>query len=155
MVTLGDEGWLVPSDKIGDESYAYSGIEGIDFAANLKIKTLDYGTFHLYPDSWGYNYTWGAEWIKQHDAVGKKSGKPVVLEEYGAPFPGNHTVVVKPWQDAVVKSGVAVDQNWQFGSRDQSVPGETLGDVNTIFYGDWEYEVLGKGHARDMLKKRV
>ncbi|PVH83751.1 glycoside hydrolase family 5 protein [Cadophora sp. DSE1049] len=155
MVTLGDEGWLDPGDGIGDGSYAYSGVEGIDFAANLKIKTLDYGTFHLYPDSWGYNYTWGADWIKQHDAIGKKSGKPVVLEEYGAPFPGNHTGVEKPWQDAVLKSGVATDQIWQFGSHDQSVPGETLGDVNTIFYGDEEYEVLGKAHARAMLRKRV
>ena len=37
--------------------------EGVDFVANLKIPTLDYGVFHLYPNSWGYNYTWGSEWI--------------------------------------------------------------------------------------------
>lgn len=61
MVTLGDEGWLTPSDGYGDGSYAYSGYEGVDFVENLKIPTLDYGTFHLYPNSWSYNYTWGTE----------------------------------------------------------------------------------------------
>jgi mannan endo-1,4-beta-mannosidase len=61
MVTLGDEGWLTPSDGYGDGSYAYSGYDGVDFVENLKIPTLDYGVFHLYPGSWGYNYTWGNE----------------------------------------------------------------------------------------------
>lgn len=63
MVTLGDEGWFAPTTKFAgnDGSYAYSLAEGVDFELNLKIKTLDYGVFHLYPDSWGYNYTWGSE----------------------------------------------------------------------------------------------
>lgn len=48
MVTLGDEGWFYPPES--DGSYAYSGYEGVDFVKNLGIKTLDYGTFHMYPD---------------------------------------------------------------------------------------------------------
>lgn len=56
MVTLGDEGWFAPADGIGDGSYAYSGAEGVDFKLNLGIKTLDYGTFHLYPDSCRYRH---------------------------------------------------------------------------------------------------
>ena len=56
MVTLGDEGWLCGG---GDGSYAYSCAEGVDFAKNLAIPTLDYGTFHMYPDQWGYNYKLG------------------------------------------------------------------------------------------------
>lgn len=51
MVTLGDECWFAPPDSIGDGSYAYSGAEGVDFVLNLGISTMDYGTFHLYPDS--------------------------------------------------------------------------------------------------------
>jgi mannan endo-1,4-beta-mannosidase len=154
MVTLGDEGWFAPAPGY-DGSYAYSGGEGVDFTANLKIKTLDYGTFHLYPNSWGYNYTWGTEWIEQHDAIGKAAKKPVVLEEYGTPFPNNHTDTVAPWQAAVVKSGVAADQIWQFGSNDLSIPGTTLGDVNTIYYNETEYKLLGSGHAKKMLAKKV
>ncbi|CAN8106177.1 unnamed protein product [Discula destructiva] len=160
MVTLGDEGWFAPAADApalaGDDgSYAYSGAEGVDFIANLKIATLDYGTFHLYPDSWGYNYTWGNEWIRQHDAAGSAVGKPVILEEYGAPFPGNHTPYYKPWQETVVATGVAADQVWQFGTYDLSVPAASLGDVNSIYYNSSEYKVLGFKHAAAMLAKRV
>lgn len=58
-------------------------------------------------------------------------------------------------QEAVLKSGLAVDQIWQFGSNDLSIPGPTLGDVNTIYYGDSEYKTLGKQHAKAMLAKKV
>lgn len=155
MVTLGDEGWFAPADGIGDGSYAYSGDVGVDFVANLKIPTLDYGTFHLYPDSWGYNYTWGSTWILEHDVVGQEIGKPVVLEEYGSPFPDNHTGTEAPWQATVLKSGVAADQIWQFGTYDLSVPAASLSDVNTIFYNDTEYQTLGRLHAALMRAKHV
>lgn len=161
LVTLGDEGWFAPADQWaipdGDDlSYAYDGSSGVDWLANLAtIPTLDYGTFHLYPDSWGYNYSWGNEWIRQHDQVGQEVGKPVVLEEYGAPFPGNHTPYYQPWQETVLHSGVAADQVWQFGTYDLSVPAANLGDVNSIYYNESEYQVLGFQHAADMLKKKV
>ena len=155
MVTLGDEGWLAPADGVGDGSYAYSGAEGVDWVANLKIKTLDYGVLHLYPNSWGYNYTWGNEWIEQHDAIGKAMGKPVILEEYGTPFPHNHTGTEVPWQETVLRSGLAADQIWQFGTNDLSVPAASLSDVNTIFYNDTEYWPLARLHAAEMLAKPV
>lgn len=48
LVTLGDEGLGLST---GDGSYPYTYGEGTDFAKNVQIKTLDFGTFHLYPDS--------------------------------------------------------------------------------------------------------
>lgn len=159
LVTLGDEGWFADPDApyVSDDysSYAYDGSSGVDFLANLHIATLDYGTFHLYPDSWGYSYAWGNEWIRQHDQVGGEVGKPVVLEEYGAPFPGNHTPYYRPWQETVLGSGVAADQVWQFGTYDLSVPAAYLGDVNSIYYNETEYQVLGFEHAAAMLNKTV
>jgi mannan endo-1,4-beta-mannosidase len=155
MVTLGDEGWLTPADGVGDGSYAYSGTTGIDFVANLKIKTLDYGVFHLYPNSWGYNYTWGSTWIEQHDILGKAAGKPVILEEYGTPFPHNHTATEEPWQQTVLRGGLAADQIWQFATPYLSVPVEDLDDVNSIFYNDTEYKILARQHAAQMLSKPV
>lgn len=59
MVALGDEGWFAP--PYGDGSYAYSGIEGVDFLQILGIRTIDYGTLHLYPSQWGYPYSWGSK----------------------------------------------------------------------------------------------
>lgn len=152
MVTLGDEGWFAPADKIGDGSYAYSGAEGVDFVRNLGIKTLDYGVFHLYPDSWGYNETWGSTWIEQHDAAGKAAGKPVVLEEYGVPYPHNHSGIEGPWQATVLKSHIAMDQFWQWSSN-TSANLANMCDVNCIYYQDPEYKTLARDHAAAMLKK--
>ena len=47
MVTLGDEGFGVP----GATSYPYGTSEGVDFVKNLNVSTLDFGTYHMYPDS--------------------------------------------------------------------------------------------------------
>ncbi|KAL2838066.1 mannan endo-1,4-beta-mannosidase B [Aspergillus pseudodeflectus] len=151
MVTLGDEGWLCPPE--GDGTYAYDCSEGVDFVRNLEIKTLDYGTFHMYPESWGYNYTWGNEWIRQHDAIGARAGKPVKFEEYGAPI--NHTEIERPWQLTVLKeTSLAADFIWQFGSV-LPESGTTWGDVNSIYYGTEEYEILGFKHVAEMRRKRV
>ncbi|MCJ1263424.1 hypothetical protein MMC22_003294 [Lobaria immixta] len=150
MVALGDEGWFAPG--YGDGSYAYSGSEGVDFIQNLAIPTLDYGTVHLYPDQWGYPYSWGNQWIQQHDAVGKSSGKPIVLEEYGSPFPGNHTETEKPWQQTVLQSSsVAYDSFWQFGT--QLKDGKSAEDDYSIEEGTPEYEILATQHAVAMLGK--
>jgi mannan endo-1,4-beta-mannosidase len=50
MVTLGDEGMGVP----GGSAYPYGTSEGTDFVKNLKVKTLDFGTYHWYPGSCMY-----------------------------------------------------------------------------------------------------
>ncbi|KAL4747410.1 hypothetical protein BDW72DRAFT_209653 [Aspergillus terricola var. indicus] len=151
MVALGDEGWLCPPE--GDGSYAYDCSEGVDFVKNLEIETLDYGTFHLYPESWGYNYTWGSEWVLQHDAIGKRFNKPVVFEEYGTPL--NHTQLERPWQLTTLKeTQVAADFIWQFGTV-LPVEGTKWGDVNSIYYGTEEYEILAVQHAREMARKKV
>jgi mannan endo-1,4-beta-mannosidase len=155
MVTLGDEGWFASGDGIGDGSYAYGGGEGVDFVRNLQIPTLDYGTFHLYPSSWGYDYSWGSTWIKEHNKVGKMHGKPVVLEEYGGPpSPHNHSAVEVQWQSTVLdETRVAMDQFWQFGTDF----GDQLSSYDdfTIWYNDTEYDVLARQHAAAMLEKRV
>ncbi|KAK0772435.1 hypothetical protein LTR75_017415 [Friedmanniomyces endolithicus] len=156
MVTLGDEGWFAPADNIGDGSYGYGGAEGVDFAKNLGISTIDYGVFHLYPDSWGYNETWGSTWILEHDQVGAAANKPVVLEEYGYGSPNNHTAVERPWQLTVLDdTSLAMDQFWQFGTTDLS-GGLSDYDTNTIWYNSTaEYDILAREHAAEMLEKAV
>ena len=77
LVTLGDEGFGLA----GDGSYPYQFGEGLDFAANLKIDTLDFGTFHLYPSHWGTSFDWGNGWVKSHAAACAAAGKPCVFEE--------------------------------------------------------------------------
>ncbi|KAI9737330.1 MAG: hypothetical protein M1834_009483 [Cirrosporium novae-zelandiae] len=149
LVALGDEGWMCSG---GDGSYAYSCSEGVDFVKNLEIETLDYGTFHLYPNSWGYNYSWGSSWIKEHNAAGATAGKAVVLEEYGTPV--NHTTLIKPWQQTILEdTQVAYDSFWQFGTV---LPSSTCSsDDNTLWYNENDYLVLATQHAKDMLAKEI
>lgn len=77
LVTLGDEGFGLQ----GDGSYHYQFGEGLDFAANLAIDSLDFATFHLYPSTWGTNYDWGNGWVEAHAAACAAAGKPCVFEE--------------------------------------------------------------------------
>lgn len=147
MVALGDEGWFAPG--YGDGSHAYSGLLGVGFIGNLAI--------HYYLPSttapstctrtnWKYPYSWGNQWIQQHDAVGKSSGKPVVLEEYGSPFPGKHTETEGPWQQTVLQnSHIAYDAFWQFGPP--------LHDDLSIDADTADFDTLVTKHATAMLKK--
>nr|ADF28533.1 endo-beta-1,4-D-mannanase [Phialophora sp. CGMCC 3329] len=175
MVTLGDEGWLCASTAPGtvgyylgdDGSYAYSCSEGVDFSLNMGIKTLDYGTFHLYPDSWGYAEAWGNTWILQHDQIARNHNKPSVLEEYGAPYVGsglnetvggvnaNSTLIEQQWQQTVLtNTDVAYDSFWQFGSH--YLPNhEDDSDIYAIYYGTPEYQLLSTDHAYAMDAKPV
>lgn len=132
MVTIGDEGFGIA----GGTDYVYTNGPGLNFTNNLAISTIDFGTFHLYPGSWGEADSWGATWIQQHAAAGTAGGKPVILEEYGATVHANEAA----WQAAVLSSKTAGDMYWQYG--DTLSTGQTHNDGNTIYYGTDEYNTL-------------
>ncbi|KAL8755100.1 MAG: hypothetical protein Q9184_004895 [Pyrenodesmia sp. 2 TL-2023] len=155
MVSLGDEGWLTSTSSYVpnyEQSYAYTGYEGVDFEKNLAIPTLDYGTVHMYANQWGYNYTWGNTWIAQHNTIGKKLGKPVVLEEYAVPDGEDRVGIMCPWQDTVVKkTSIAGDMMWQFGTKFPS--GAQPLDNYAVYYNTNDLQTLGNAHAKVMAAK--
>ncbi|KAF9894924.1 hypothetical protein FE257_004546 [Aspergillus nanangensis] len=145
MVCIGDEGFGLSTGS--DGTYPYSFGEGLDFAANLAISTIDFGTYHLYPGSWGVPYTWGSEWAITHGAACAAAGKPCLFEEYGAP--SDHCSIETPWQQAAISStGNAGDLFWQWG--DVLSTGQTHNDGNTIYYGSDEYTCLVTDHMADI-----
>lgn len=135
MVCIGDEGFGITSLTPGADpyDYPYSLGPGTNFTTNLAISTIDFGTFHLYPDSWGETTAWGAGWIDAHAAAGVAAGKPVILEEYGSVTKSN----LAPWQAASLADLVAGDMYWQYGDTLSS--GVTSDDGNTIYYGSADY----------------
>ena len=155
MVCLGDEGWLTPSYVGGDGTYAYSGYEGVDFVKNLAIPTLDYGTVHLYPNQWGYNYSWGNTWILQHNEIGKAANKPVMMEEYAAPSPELRAEYMSQWQSTILKNtSIAADMIWQFATT--FADGTNPYDEYAIYYDPTpgsEFQTLGVNQAQAMLAK--
>ncbi|KAL8734380.1 MAG: hypothetical protein Q9166_001578 [cf. Caloplaca sp. 2 TL-2023] len=157
MVSLGDEGWLTSTSantiQKYEQSYAYTGYEGVDFQANLAIKTLDYGTFHMYPNQWGYNYTWGSTWIAQHNDIGKALNKPVLLEEFAVPEGLDRQGIAAPWLDTVLtKTSVAGDMLWQFGTKFPS--GILPLDNYAVYWNTSDLNVLGYQHAQAMAAKK-
>lgn len=142
MVTLGDEGF---NPSTGDGSYPYTTGEGISFVQNLAISTLDFGTFHMYPSSWGVDpVTFAPLWISSHATDCVAANKPCLFEEYGISY--NHTEYEAPWQEyALNDTGIAADLFWQLG--DTISTGQTSDDGNTIYYGSSDWEVLVTEHV--------
>ncbi|KAI0171341.1 glycoside hydrolase superfamily [Pestalotiopsis sp. NC0098] len=143
LVTTGIEGFGLP----GDGSYPYTYGEGTDFVALLNITTLDFATFHLYPNSWGEDYDWGNDWITTHGAACAAAGKPCLFEEYGAPT--NHCAIEAPWQaTALATEGIAADLFWQLGVTLSW--GQTSDDGNTIFTNTSDWTCLVTDHVADI-----
>ncbi|TKW57863.1 putative mannan endo-1,4-beta-mannosidase F [Colletotrichum tanaceti] len=140
LVTLGDEGMGLP----GDTTYPYQYGEGTDWVALLNISTLDFGTFHFYPNSWSVGYAAGNKWVTDHAKACVAANKPCFFEEYGTPT--NHCELERPWQiTSVATPGMAGDAFWQLG--DTISTGQTHNDGNTIYYGTDEWTCLVTNHV--------
>ncbi|OKL57012.1 putative mannan endo-1,4-beta-mannosidase F [Talaromyces atroroseus] len=141
MVTTGIEGFGLTAGS--DGSYPYSFNEGTNFTALLSIPTIDFGTIHLYPDSWGEAETWGSSWVSTHGATCAAIGKPCILEEFGVSY--NQCAIEAPWQaTSLDTAGMAGDMFWQYG--DTLSTGESSDDGNTIYYGTSTYSCVVTDH---------
>jgi mannan endo-1,4-beta-mannosidase len=140
MVTLGDEGMGLP----GDTAYPYTYYEGTDFVKNLEIDTLDFGTYHLYPDHWGTSIEFGNQWVEDHAAACAAAGKPCMFEEYGAM--GDHCALQRQWQKtSVAAAGSGADLFWQFG--DTTSNGKSHDDGFTVYYDSADWKCLVTDHV--------
>ncbi|KAG9003239.1 hypothetical protein FRB93_011152 [Tulasnella sp. JGI-2019a] len=137
LVGLGDEGFGMPQST--DYPYTY-GI-GTNFTADLAISSIDFGTFHLYPGSWGETADpvgWGNTWITNHAAVQKSLNKPVILEEFGVT--SSQQTTYQSWLGTVVSSGLTGWLIWQAGSVLST--GSSSQDGYAIFPTDPTYGTL-------------
>ncbi|KAF8893383.1 CEL4a mannanase [Infundibulicybe gibba] len=151
LVAIGDEGFY---NQPGAPTYPYhlQRSEGVDFDANLVISTIDFGTFHSYPISWGQTSDpqgWGTQWIADHATSQNRVGKPVILEEFGVT--DNQATVYSAWFSEVVSSGVTGDLIWQSGSHLSS--GDTPNDGYAVYPNGPVYPLL-TSHAAS-LKSRA
>ncbi|KAF3901845.1 hypothetical protein AA313_de0208818 [Arthrobotrys entomopaga] len=156
MVTTGSEGFF---NRGPGDDWAYSGSDGVDFDENISISTIDYNTFHLYPDWWTKTVDWSVQFIKDHAAAGRAANKPVVMEEYGWLLPedrlswlgwsSNYTRLeaLNIFQQTSLSERLAGDQYWQFGWYGWSY-GPNDNDGFTIYMNDTEAGVLILEHAR-------
>lgn len=109
LVAVGDEGWYtIP----GSADWTRNGSLGVDWTRNNALPTVDYGTVHLYPQTWGQDNNWSLQWINDHIADGHALGKPVVLEEYGWNDLTTRDAIYRSWTDAIYQQDGNGDQFW-------------------------------------------
>jgi mannan endo-1,4-beta-mannosidase len=145
MVTTGEEGFGPIAGDDGSYPYQLSA-GGSNFTANCEVPTIDFCTYHLYPESWSVTPTldWGNQWIKAHAKACSAVGKPCLLEEFGA---SNNCAIESSWQaTALAATGTGGDLFWQYG--DTLSYGKTSQDGNTAYYGDELYTCLVTNHIK-------
>jgi mannan endo-1,4-beta-mannosidase len=146
MVSVGDEGFFAD----GKESH-YNGAEGTDHKAFLGLPHVDFGTFHLYPESWGHRTSWGSQWIEDHIQAAQQAGKPTLLEEYGIIARRNPAGVITDdsrrrrvyarWHDVVRERGASAALFWMLAGVDDEP------DAVSGMYPDYDHFELYSADA--------
>ncbi|XP_074276104.1 mannan endo-1,4-beta-mannosidase 2-like [Silene latifolia] len=108
LVTIGLEGFYDSnSPKSADNPTKFEGSLGTDFIRNNHIPTIDFASFHMYPDKWVHKnldekLEFAKKWISSHFEDGEKQlKKPVILSEFGL---SGHTEGFEPGhRDKLIK----------------------------------------------------
>lgn len=141
LVAVGDEGFF---NRPGETGEQYTGKDGADHEAFLALPSIDFGTFHLYPDAWSTSTRWGNQWIIDHVAAAQKAGKPTVLEEYGVPVKRDdrtgkvsggyerRRIAYTNWNNLMLKGGGNAAMFWTLVGIDPS-------NTNTGHYPDYDH----------------
>ena len=138
MVSVGDEGFFA-----NGTSPHYDGADGVDHAALLAVKHIDFGTYHLYPETWGHRTSWANKWIEDHIEAARSAGKPTLLEEYGIVARRNADGVITDdarrrkaysrWHDLVERRGGNGALFWMLAGIDDE------GEAQHGMYPDYDH----------------
>jgi mannan endo-1,4-beta-mannosidase len=126
MVAVGDEGFFKRAGGSGEQ---YTGKDGVDHDALLAIPSVDFGTFHLYPEHWSVGSRWGNTWVEDHVKAAQAAGKPTVLEEYGIKLTRNdkgevtngfdrRSTAYTNWNNLMLKRGGNASMFWILVGKD-------------------------------------
>jgi mannan endo-1,4-beta-mannosidase len=109
LVSVGDEGfYCLPNATHWTENCG----EGVDTLAFTALENIDVMSFHLYPDYWGTDVSWGTQWIQRHFRDARALDKPAMLGEFGLLDKSKRNPNYQKWTDAVFTSGGAGALYW-------------------------------------------
>jgi mannan endo-1,4-beta-mannosidase len=90
LLTTGEIGYDIYKYEYSDWDFFYNssqflfnGYKGTSFIENSSITGIDYSSFHLYPDAWGFEPLAGNTWITDHVKISNNFEKPALLGEFG------------------------------------------------------------------------
>jgi mannan endo-1,4-beta-mannosidase len=91
LVATGEEGYDIDISSYSGvninyngQAWIFNGLKGISFKSNTEIKDIDYGSAHLYNETWNLNDISGNIWIQDHKRICNFINKPFLLGEYGS-----------------------------------------------------------------------
>jgi mannan endo-1,4-beta-mannosidase len=90
LLTTGEIGYDIHKNYYSDWDFFYNssqflfnGYKGTSFVENTALANIDYSSFHLYPDAWGFESLAGNTWINDHVDITDNFNKPALLGEFG------------------------------------------------------------------------
>ncbi len=116
--------WIKQNDPnhllaVGDEGYLTK-----EF---LAVPEIDFGTFHLYPET--SKHLDPVRSITEHLTAGRNAGKPMLLEEYGITSKSDRNRIYSEWLRAIEEQDGAGDLAWMLASTDDET-GEPYQDYD-------------------------
>ena len=145
MVSVGDEGFLLREEKSG---WPYRAPFGVDHEALTRLPNVDFGTYHLYPQIWDADENFGLQWIRDHVELGRRLGKPAVLEEYGirverapprlGPVVAGEArrAIYDQWHNELLTGGTAGALFWMLSVHKERQPAFPDYDGFALYQGD-------------------
>lgn len=152
LVAVGDEGFLAGES----EHWTYHADNGVDHPALTALPNVDYGTFHLYPETWGTGFGWSERWIDDHLRVARELDKPTVLEEYGLKVTRDELGRISDglparlssysaWNERLLARGGNASMFWVLVGRDSERGGQYPDfDQFSVYRGDETADLLGR-----------
>lgn len=116
LIGSGEEGFDVSAEgydaqMYDGQSWLFDGTEGISFTDDLSVSDIDFGSIHLYPDSWGILRSSGASWIEDHLRIAGGLQKPLVIGEFGVNQ--DQATTYESWLTSGLLDGIAGAAVWQ------------------------------------------
>ncbi len=148
LVSVGDEGFL----NQGGAHFTHRAEGGVDHAALSALPSVDFATFHLYPDHWQVPDSFGVPWITEHVELAARLGKPSLLEEYGTELTAGFARrrdSYRAWHRALLDASGSAALAWMLAGVDER--GERYPDYDHFaFYRDDDTGKLLRGFAHEL-----
>jgi mannan endo-1,4-beta-mannosidase len=126
---------------VGGEGF-YDWSSFVDPARELAIPTVDFGTWHTYPDYHGITPVQVVDLIHRHGETAHQAGKPVVLQEFSySALHEDQPEALRSWVDAIASDrSCAGWLHWRLVGRVTPAPTrafpEAENDPPTVFAPD-------------------
>lgn len=115
LLSAGDEGFYCDDPTSFDFTINCS--QGVDSFALASLPNVDAMSYHLYPELWGKDPSFGVQWIRRHIRDSHRLHERGVLGEFGFLNKAQRNPVYQQWEDEVLKDDGAGALYWLLSDK--------------------------------------